>query len=85
MDDQNGFAQVLYDHIEVIIQNIPRERRTQTLTQIKEVFKARPSTFFKRRLLLFIERILVVSQIENFNKQFSIDKLKDIHGGFQRG
>ena len=72
MNDQNRLAQALYDHIEVIIQNIPRERRTQTLTQIKEVFEARPSTFFKRRLLLFIERILVVSQIENLNEQLRL-------------
>ena len=72
MDDQNGFAQVLYDHIEVIIQNIPRERRTRTLTTIKEVFEARPSTFLRRRLFLFIERILVVSQIEDLNEELRL-------------
>ena len=69
MEEQNGFAQALYDHIEVIIQNIPRERRTQTITAIREVIEARPSTFFRRSLLLFIERILIISQIEDINNQ----------------
>ena len=69
MDAQNGFAQALHDYIEDIIQNIPRERRTETLTNIIQVIGARPSKFFRRRLLLLIERILIFNQIVDLNNQ----------------